>query len=472
MNVHSISLILSRSEHENTKKLNLIKVAKFGGTSMADATAMRRCAAIVAGDPDKKIIVVSATSGTTNQLTEIIKTIRLAEKEEILNRIRERHVCICSELENPDSVLDRVGDLLDELDELAGANRIMTPSLKDEILSFGERLSSTIFTQLLAEETGQEVEWLDVRKVMITDNNFGNAEPQTEQIHLNAEKVILPKLQSSRIVTQGFIGIDKDGSTTTLGRGGSDYSAALLAEAVDADVLEIWTDVTAIYTTDPRIEPNARPITEISFDEAAELSVFGAKVLHPATLMPAMRKRIKVYVGSSINPNQPGTWIVKDTKQKPVIRAISLRRNQTLVTVHSLDMLHRHGFLAELFQVLSKHKISVDLVTTSEVSVSLTLDTDTQASEQNSLTEEVMKELRTFSEVEIEKNLSLIALVGNNLHATAGLSGPVFGALENINIRLICHGASSHNLCFLVGQDEAEDVVRILHKQFISSVKV
>lgn len=439
---------------------------------MADATAMRRCAAIVAGDPDKKIIVVSATSGTTNQLTEIIKTIRLVEKEEILNRIRERHVRICSELKNPDSVLDRVGDLLDELDELAGTNRIMTPSLKDEILSFGERLSSTIFTQLLAEQTEQEVEWLDVRKIMITDNNFGNAEPQTEQIRHNAEKVILPKLQSSRIVTQGFIGVDKDGSTTTLGRGGSDYSAALLAEAVDADVLEIWTDVTAIYTTDPRIEPNARPITEISFDEAAELSVFGAKVLHPATLMPAMRKRIKVYVGSSINPNQPGTWIVKDTKQKPVIRAISLRRNQTLVTVHSLDMLHRHGFLAELFQVLSKHKISVDLVTTSEVSVSLTLDTDTQASEQNSLTEEVMEELRTFSEVEIEKNLSLIALVGNNLHATAGLSGPVFGALENINIRLICHGASSHNLCFLVGQEEAEDVVRILHKQFISSVKV
>ncbi len=155
-----------------------------------------------------------------------------------------------------------------------------------------------------------------------------------------------------------------------------------------------------------------------------------------------------------------------------MIRAISLRRNQTFVTVHSLDMLHRHGFLAELFQVLSKHKISVDLVTTSEVSVSLTLDTDTQASGQNSLTDEVLEELRTFSEVEIEKKLSLIALVGNNLHATAGLSGPVFGALENINIRLICHGASSHNLCFLVGQDEAEDVVRILHKQFISSVKV
>lgn len=450
---------------------DLIKVAKFGGTSMADAAAMRRCASIIATDPDKNIIVVSATSGTTNLLAKVIKTIQRTEKKKILAEIRKKHLEICSELRQSESVTEKVAGLLDELDHLAGTNRIMTPALQDEILSFGERLSSTIFAQILFEETGESVKWMDVREVLATDHNYGNAEPIPEIIRENVQQKLVSFLGNSRLVTQGFIGAAEDGTTTTLGRGGSDYSAALLAEAVDADVLEIWTDVTAIYTTDPRIEKNARPITEISFDEAAELSVFGAKVLHPATLLPAMRKRIKVYVGSSIHPERPGTWIVKETKYKPVIRAISLRRNQTLVTVHSLDMLHRHGFLAELFQVLSKHKISVDLVTTSEVSVSLTLDTDMQAPGHHNLSDEVLNELRRFSEVEIEKNLSLIALVGNNLHATAGLSGPVFGALENVNIRLICHGASSHNLCFLVHESEAEEVVRVLHQQFITIPK-
>ncbi|MEX0649250.1 MAG: lysine-sensitive aspartokinase 3 [Balneolaceae bacterium] len=447
---------------------DLIKIAKFGGTSMADAGAMRRCASVAGSDPDKKIIVVSATSGTTNLLTRLVTTLSAEEKKRILYQIHEKHISICEELKQPEPTRDLVLGLLDELEKLTTKNRIITPAFRDEILSFGERLSSALFTQILKEETGENVELFDIRKVMITDKTYGEAVPDTAAIREKADQHFSGKFGSVRFVTQGFIGSDRDGKTTTLGRGGSDYSAALLAEAVDADVLEIWTDVTAIYTTDPRIVKDARPITEISFDEAAELSVFGAKVLHPATMLPAMRKNIKVYVGSSIHPEQPGTWIVKETKNNPHIRAVSLRRNQTLVTVHSLDMLHRHGFLAQLFRVLSEHRISVDLVTTSEVSVSLTLDSDVNATGRNVLTEEILSELRTFSEVQIEKNLSLIALVGNNLQATAGLSGPVFGLLEDVNIRLICHGASSHNLCFLVEEKEAENVVKILHDQFIS----
>lgn len=437
---------------------------------MADATAMRRCASIIKSDPDKKIIVVSATAGTTNLLTELAVTGNIEDRVEITRQIRERHVAIVNDLNEPGKVLKRVTELLDELDLIAARTQIMTLMLKDEILAFGERLSSVIFTQLLCEETGESsITLFDARDAIITDNNFGSAEPDISEIAKKVSEFIEPLITNGRIVTQGFIGREKNGATTTLGRGGSDYSAALFAEGADADVLEIWTDVTAIYTTDPRIVPDARPITEISFDEAAELSVFGAKVLHPATVVPAIRKNIKVYVGSSMEPGKPGTWIVKEAKNKPGIRAISLRKNQTLLTVHSLDMLHRHGFLAKLFQVLSHHKVSVDLVTTSEVSVALTLDSDIHASGKQIITDEILNELREFAEVEIERNLSLIALVGNNLDATAGLSGPVFGALRNINIRMICHGASSHNLCFLVAEENATDVIKILHNKFITS---
>jgi len=448
---------------------NLLKVAKFGGTSMANMEAMKRCAAIIVSDPDKKIIVVSATSGTTDQLTKLFNSTLLDEKREILAGIRTRHLDICNSLREPEAVLDTVTSRIDELEEISLSNRTVTPQLKDLILSYGEILSSMIFTQVLYEEDGDDtkIEWLDAREVIITDHSHTNAEPDLAAIEKRADEILIPRFENRRFVTQGFIGKTAGGTTTTIGRGGSDYSAALFAEAINADVLEIWTDVTAVYTTDPRIVPDARPLTEISFDEAAELSTFGAKVLHPATLVPAVRKNIRVYVGSSFHPEKPGTWILKDTRSKPVIRAISLRRNQTLFTVHSLDMLHRHGFLAKLFEVLAKYKISVDLVTTSEVSVSLTLDTDVNAPGRDMLTEVVINELKSFSQVEIQKDLALVAMVGNNLHATSGLSGPVFGALQDFNIRLICHGASSHNMCFLVNEGSAEKIVQILHEKFI-----
>lgn len=436
---------------------------------MADYTAMKRCASIVSSDPDKKVIVVSATAGTTNLLTELTLEQSVDRRIEIVSDIRKKHISICEKIKQSDGLLKDIYSLTEELESIISRKQIMTPMLRDEILSFGERLSSKIFTEVLKESSGDDIQWLDARSVIKTDNHFGNAEPDIEAISEASSEKLQPLLKESRVVTQGFIGSDSDHVTTTLGRGGSDYSAALFAEAIDADVLEIWTDVTAIYTTDPRIVSDARPITEISFDEAAELSVFGAKVLHPATMVPAIRKNIKVYVGSSIHPEKPGTWIVRDTREKPVIRAISLRRKQTLVKVHSLDMLHRYGFLARLFQVLSDHKISVDLVTTSEVSVALTLDSDINNPGSSMLSDEVLEELQKFSEVEIVKDLSLVALVGNNLDATAGLSGPVFGSLQEINIHLICHGASSHNLCFLVAENDAEEVVQVLHKRFIKA---
>lgn len=434
---------------------------------MADAAAMRRCAAIVHSDPDKKILVVSATSGTTNLLTELASDTSMDRRIAIAQQISDKHNAICEDLLDPESAKADIEKILNELMVIAGRKQIMSSMLRDEILALGERLSSVIFARVLTEESKTVVRWMDARSIIKTDSQYGNAEPDILAIEKAAGEYLLPDISNQVIVTQGFIGSDDNGITTTIGRGGSDYSAALIAEAIDADVLEVWTDVTAIYTTDPKIVPSARPITEISFDEAAELSVFGAKILHPATMVPAMRKNIRVYVGSSIDPDKPGTWIVRDTKEHPLTRAISLRRNQTLLTVHSLDMLHRYGFLARLFEVLSKHKISVDLVTTSEVSVALTLDSNISSPGNHKLTDDVLSELKEFCTVDIKENLSLIALVGNNLDETAGLSGPLFSTLENVNIRLICHGASSHNLCFLIDGDQAEDVIRTLHEKFI-----
>lgn len=445
---------------------DLIKVAKFGGTSLADARAMNRCASIIEMDKDKRIIVVSATSGTTNQLTSLTELHDVSERLRVYHSIEKKHLGILEDIGITGIFEDQLRNLLNDLRQTIEQIEPLDIRAADELLSFGERLSSTLFTGLL-NKRGADAEFVDARNIIKTDSQHGNAEPLVEQISKQASKMLVPKMKSKRLVTQGFIGSDKRGVTTTLGRGGSDYSAALIAESIDADVLEIWTDVNAIYTTDPRICSDAVPITEISFDEAAELSFFGAKVLHPATLKPAIRKNIKVYVGSSIHPDQPGTWIVRNTRQKPIIRAISLRPEQTLITVHSLDMLHRHGFLAKLFQILADYQVSVDLVTTSEVSVSLTVDTNQKGIRQR-LSSEMIKELEGIANVVIEKNLALIALVGNNLDKTAGVSGPLFNLLDMINIRLICHGASSHNLCFLVDEGEAKVVVQKLHKHFIS----
>lgn len=438
-------------------------VSKFGGTSVGTFEAMQHSASIVAENTDRKLIVISATAGTTNDLVALESlTLSSTEREEILMRIEERHLSIISECENQDELrknfLGQMSELREHLDQMGREKR-----WKDRLYSFGELMSTKIFVQVL-KQYGIEAEWLDARNVMKTDSTFGNAAPDIKQIAKKAKKFIKPE---KTYLTQGFIGSDVFGNTTTLGRGGSDYSAALFAEGVNADVLEIWTDVAGVYTTDPRIVAEARPISEITFDEAAELSVFGGKVLHPATLKPAIRGNVKVRVASSKDPSQEGTLIVNTAKDAPVIRAISLRKEQTLLTVHSLDMLHQHGFLAKLFTVLAKHKISVDLVTTSEVSVSLTLDTANKASNKVDLTDEVLNELRGFCEVQVEKDLSLVALIGNRMESTSGISGPLFSLLEGYNIRLVCHGASPNNVCFLVKEGTGEEIVKMIHKKFI-----
>ncbi len=439
-------------------------VSKFGGTSVGTYEAMKRSAQIVASNRNRQLIVISATSGSTNDLFALSSSqIDSTTREELLGSIEKRHLSIVEESKETEKLRDifysEFSKLREHLDFIGRDKR-----WKDRLYSFGEMMSTRLFVEILKEENVM-AEWLDAREIIKTDSTFGHADPVLTSIKKKAYKHIQ---KGKTYLTQGFIGSDIFGNTTTLGRGGSDLSASLIAEAMGADMLEIWTDVAGVYTTDPRIVPNAFPIHEVTFDEAAELSVFGGKVLHPATLKPAIRGNVKVRVVSSLAPNEQGTYIVKDADEKPSIRAISIRKDQSLLTVNSLQMLHQYGFLARLFNVLAEHKISVDLVSTSEVSVALTLDTAVNAANKVELTDEVLQELGQFAEVVVEEHLALIALIGNDLQKTSGIGGPLFTALEPYNVRLICHGASSNNLCFLVDHEQAEDIVRMLHAKFIT----
>ena len=438
-------------------------VSKFGGTSVGTYEAMQHSARIVASNQKRRLVVISATSGTTNDLIDLASSeLDFTSREEILIRIKQRHLTIIDQLVNKEEVdrefREQLTQLRQHLDQVARDKR-----WKDKLISFGELMSTKIFMHVLKEE-GVDVLWADARNILKTDSHFGNASPDLSVLKKKADKFLK---NEKVILTQGFIGSDIFGNTTTLGRGGSDLSAALFAEAMKADTLEIWTDVAGIFSTDPRIVKEARPINQITFDEAAELSVFGGKVLHPATLKPAIRGKVKVRVASTNEPEKPGTLIVYESGEKPVIRAISLRKNQTLLTVKSLEMLHQYGFLATLFQVLANHKISVDLVSTSEVSVSLTLDTAVNAANKVELTTEIVDELKEFCEVRIEKDFALIALIGNNLNKTAGISGKLFNELKDFNVRLVCHGASENNICFLADEQNGEIIVKLLHKEFI-----
>ncbi|WP_417707199.1 lysine-sensitive aspartokinase 3 [Rheinheimera aquimaris] len=443
-------------------------VAKFGGTSVADFEAMSRCADIILAEPAIRLVVVSASSGVTNLLVDITRHADVAERYTCYQGIERITLAVLNRLDNPQQAAPEIETILSALRELIENGAVYSGAHKDEIQSFGERLSSVLFAQVLRER-GVSALCFDARRVMRTDSRFGKGEPQVNQISKLCAVHLQPLLADNIVVTQGFIGADEIGQTTTLGRGGSDYSAALFGEALSASVVQIWTDVVGIFTTDPRLTEQARCIKEISFDEAAEMATFGAKVLHPATLIPAMRRNIGVFVGSSREPKAGGTWIAKDVKDRPPYRAIALRKSQTLITVKSPAMLHAAGFLTRVFDILSRHQISVDLVTTSEISVALTLDEGGMTSAFNVSVEPALSELRSFCEVSVEQGLSLVAVIGNHLHSSKGITGDLFNTLERINMRLICHGASKHNLCFLVQDADAPGVVKQLHQNLFSA---
>ncbi|MEP1448039.1 MAG: lysine-sensitive aspartokinase 3 [Paraglaciecola sp.] len=441
-----------------------LNVAKFGGTSVANFAAMENCARIIQNNPNTKVVVVSASAGVTNLLVDIAHT--AMSKEQIKQKLIEiesiQHA-ILHALENIDEVAPKLQQLLDSLSDLALHEEIIhRADLKDALLSHGERMSSLLFTAVL-NQTQLKAENFDVRNVLKTDSEFGQAVPDLQQIATASKQLMLPTLVDTVLVTQGFVGCDQQGNTTTLGRGGSDFTAALLAEGLGAQTCEIWTDVIGVYTTDPRITAAARPLPELSFEEAAEMATFGAKVLHPATMEPALRQDIKVFVGSSREPEKGGTWIVRDCKVEPSYRAITRRKEQVMVTVKTPKMMYAQGFLQKVFTIIAEHKLSVDLITTSEISVSFTLDNPANSVLER-LNQETIEELAQFCDVLVEENYDLVTVVGNNMHSGAGVSSKIFAAVADYNLRMICYGANPHNLSLLVSDSDSKDVVCALHK--------
>ncbi|CAM6581742.1 lysine-sensitive aspartokinase 3 [Enterobacter hormaechei] len=440
-------------------------VAKFGGTSVADYAAMNRSADVVLADPNTRLVVLSASAGVTNLLVSLSEGLEATERFVKLDALRKIQFDILERLQNPNVIREEVERLLENITTLAEAASLATSTaLTDELVSHGELMSTLLFVEIMRERNIQ-AQWFDVRKVMRTSDRFGRAEPDVEALAELTNQQLAPRLDEGIVITQGFIGSEAKGRTTTLGRGGSDYTAALLGEALHATRVDIWTDVPGIYTTDPRVVSAAKRIDVIAFEEAAEMATFGAKVLHPATLLPAVRSDIPVFVGSSKDPKAGGTLVCKKTENPPLFRALALRRKQTLVTLHSHNMLHSRGFLAEVFGILARHNISVDLITTSEVSIALTLDTTGSTSTGDTLlTQSLLIELSELCRVEVEEDLALVAIIGNKLSRACGVGKEVFGVLDPFNIRMICYGASSYNLCFLVPADQAEQVVQKLHQ--------
>lgn len=444
-------------------------ISKFGGTSMTDADAMRQSASVARQD-NACIVVVSATSGTTDQLIALAKTavnesFKIAQP--LINEIAERHMQIASELEADESVILAQENLFEELTqhtrEMSHQSSVSLIDM-DEMMSFGERLSSNLMVVAMGEFEGVKAELLDARDIIVTDDSFGYAEPDVKHTKENA-RGITARLDDTVFVTQGFIGRAPNGKTTTLGRGGSDYSAALFAEAVHAKEVRIWTDVAGVATTDPRIVPAAQPISALSFEEAAELATAGANILHPPTMIPARRAMTPIFVGSTFEPEAGGTTIDIAAHNKPLVRAITLKKDQHMITITTPRMSQQSGFLARVFEIVAQHSVSIDQITTSEIAVAMTVDDATM------MHERMFRELLEVGEVDIEHDLQIVSLIGNQVNHTPGLVQRIFDSLQqdepHMTVRAVFQGASKHSVGIMVSAHHGKEAVRRLHKTFL-----
>jgi aspartate kinase len=454
-------------------------VMKFGGTSVQDAAAINRAAKIVAGRRGRSpIVVVSAMARVTDtlvRLAEAAKERRFEEAVSDLEELRTRHIATARELlgESPDAlhiletVTHKIENRFCELENLIRSISTLgelTSRTQDAIVSFGERLSSIIIAAAFRHR-GIDTELVDSRHFIITDDSFTRATPDQKEIARRTRDVILPIVQSGRVpIAQGFIGSTLEGVTTTIGRGGSDYTAALIGAALEVEAIEIWTDVDGLMTTDPRVVPDARRIRVISFSEASELSYFGARVLHPSTVLPAVEKGIPVHIYNTHNASCEGTLIVAEPPaSSALIKSIAFKRGVTIVNVTSTRMLLAYGFLRAIFEVFDRHQTSVDVVTTSEVSVSMTLDNTDRL-------EAIKRDLSGIGEVIVEREKAIVCVVGDNLKFTPGVAARLFQAIESTNVNMISQGASEINLTFVIDETEVDRVVRLLHDTFFADV--
>jgi aspartate kinase len=441
-------------------------VVKFGGTSVQNAFWMDKALDVTLNQSDKiPVFVASATTKTTDRLQEIAYLSEAGKRKEadaIFQLVRDFHFGIAKEFLTGKNLDDCTGKLEELFKELKAVTRGLsylrerTPRSNDAILSFGELISTTII-YFRARERGVDATFLDSRDFIKTDNNFTNAALIEETTNLLIASMVKPE-KGKLIIMQGFIGSTIEGITTTLGRGGSDYTAAIVGAALKADEIQIWTDVDGIMTSDPRAVQNVSTIPEIAYKEAAELAYFGAKVIHPQTIQPAIKLGIPVLVKNTGNPQAAGTRIVAEI-QGVGVRAIALKKGITLINIESYRMLLAHGFLRRIFEIFENYKTSVDLISTSEVSVSMTIDSVKSV-------KEIEIELSKLGSVSIEKDMSIICLVGQGLWKDAHFMSRVFGTLDSVTIRMVSLGASETNLSFVLPDDKAVATVQRLHKEF------
>ncbi len=449
-------------------------VMKFGGTSVEDAKAIERAAAVVKARREQRpVVVVSAMAKVTDQLLAMARAAGNGDRKTALKLCRalqERHYNTAGELLGTALFTQFHGDLgadfetLDELLRGVAAVGELTPRTTDYVAAFGEILSSRIVTAAFSA-LGVESAFVDSRECIVTDNAHTRAAPLFEETNQRLQTTVAPLVAEGKIpVMGGFIGATKAGITTTIGRGGSDYSAAIVGAGLGAERIEIWTDVDGMMTTDPNLCPQARRIKVISFDEAAELAYFGAKVLHPATVLPAVQKNIPVYVLNSRNPGCEGTRIsARAPRCRNPFKAIAVKRRITIVDVAAPRMQLAHGFLRGIFEAFDRHRIAVDVVSTSEVSVSLTVDSSESIPA-------LANDLAKLADVKYEGRKAIVCLVGENLRETPGIAARVFAELTDIKIRMISQGASEINLTFVIEEDAVPEVVRRLHKTFFSDL--
>jgi aspartate kinase len=448
-------------------------VMKFGGTSVEDPTAIGRTAAIVAGriqQGKQPVVVVSAMAKVTDQLLRAAAAASQGDRTGALaisSRLRSRHrdtaAALVKNTSDLASLIDFIDQKFDSLDEvLRGLAAILelTPRISDLIVSYGERTSSRIVASAF-RELGINATHVDSRDVIITDSQFQKAVPQPALIEKRAAEKLLPLINQGQVpVMGGFIASNEAGITTTLGRGGSDFSGALLGGALTAESIEIWTDVDGIMTTDPRICPDALRVKTISFEEAAELAYFGAKVLHPATILPAVKKNIPVLVLNSRNPACEGTRITSLAPPcKSPFKSIAVKKRLSIIDVVASRMLMTHGYLSEVFAIFDKYQCPVDMVSTSEVSISLTVDSNEKLSA-------ISAELSKLADVKYEGRKALVCMVGDDIRGKNGMAAQVFSAIQHINVRMISQGASEINMSFMIDEDDAEEAVRSLHAAF------
>ena len=443
---------------------------KFGGTSVGNVAAFERVHHVVSTQIARRpVVVTSAMTKVTDALLDAFGIAKNGDAEAafaLLERQLARHVQVADHFipggnrSAFDTELQYAREELADLLTRTSRRSLPLSMLKDAIVSYGEQLSSRLLAEVLKAK-GIKARQFDSRRLVVTDDEFGAAQPIWEETRDLIQLDLRPSVEAGEVpVMGGFIAGNRAGETTTLGRGGSDYSAALVAAALEASELQIWTDVTGVMTCDPRICADARTVPVLSYEEAAELAYFGAKVLHPKTIKPAVDHRIPVRVCNTFEPEAVGTMVLDESGELPSrIKSIAHKKNITILRITSARMLGSYGFMSAVFQVFERYRTVIDVISTSEVSIALTLDDAAEI-------EKIVADLSRLGDVEVDPGYAVICVVGDGLRASKGLASKIFSTIEDVSIALVSHGASAVNLTFVVKEDAAAEVIRKLHSTF------